>query len=142
MSKSVSANKVKSGGRPEKYGAVHVKIFKEVVRTMGLAKGCDHLRKKGIIINNKLRKLDISVSTLSKYVQREDPITGEAVILKRGYRQAPDLVYNLSEEDEKAFDTLFDSDLDDLILEEPTMPVKDANTMVATETGLRASKTA
>jgi len=76
---------VNSGpGRPEKYGAVHVRIFKEIVRTMGLRAGCKFLREKGIKINGKLRKLEISQVTLSKYVRRSDELTGEAVMLSPG----------------------------------------------------------
>jgi hypothetical protein len=71
-------------GRPEKYGAAHVVIFKEIVRQMGLRRGCYWLRERGIKINGKVRKLDITMGTLSKYISREDELTGEAVVLHRG----------------------------------------------------------
>jgi hypothetical protein len=88
-----------SPGRPEKYGAVHVKIFKEVVRNMGLKKGCEYLRQTGVKINGKLRKLDISQPCLSKYVRRADELTGDAVPLTKGRRALSFVVSSLSDFD-------------------------------------------
>ena len=71
-------------GRPEKFGPVHIRFFKKIVGKMGLIRGRDFLLQNGIKINNKVRKLEISVPTLSKYVRRSDELTGEGVVLSKG----------------------------------------------------------
>lgn len=97
-----------SQGPPLKYVA-YTKVFKDVVRKMGLVKGCQYLREVGVVRNGKQEKLTkLTPLTLSKYIKRVDPISGDAVVLSRGnpkhkqYKVNDEVVFVTSSANKKA----------------------------------------